>query len=66
MSLSDAYNMPTFRRKVFINNFNYFKEEEKRIMENQTSASQNPQKSPKLLEKMKNDAKKRSSKLNVK
>jgi len=31
MPYSDSYNLPTVRRKIFINNFNYFKTLEKEV-----------------------------------
>ncbi len=41
MSYTDAYNLPTIRRKIFINNFNYFKSLENQKIEEETKKNRN-------------------------
>jgi hypothetical protein len=41
MSYADAYNLPTIRRKIFINNFNYFKTLEKEAADKEIKDNRN-------------------------
>lgn len=46
LSLTEAYALPTIRRKIFLNNYSYFKDIERKETEKVTNSSPQPQPNP--------------------